>query len=344
MKPFQKTVLFYSSVKSKRMFSLQEYYKTDILILKKLGFKVKLSISAWDYFRFWEYDIAFIYFFRYGFFPALLSRLFFRKVVFTGGIDNLNRETTRNLHYRLQQLFFSLCYLVANRVVFVSNADMHNVGRFLPIHRMSKHKLSWHVIDYEKYIWKGDVTKEKLISTIAWMQKVQNITRKGVDRSVCVFAELLKLDPTFKMVIIGPTGAETSYLFDLIQKLGLADKVIVTGALPEEEKILWLKKSSFYLQLSEYEGFGIAAIEALASGNVVLHSNKGGLSDAIGSFGVIVNDTDNYAAIASIIQYNYTSTGKQYNFHMAMEHVGSNFQINRRFNDFDMLFRDLLNV
>ena len=39
----KKTVLFYSSVKTKKMFSIQSYYRNDIMILRDLGYRVRLS-------------------------------------------------------------------------------------------------------------------------------------------------------------------------------------------------------------------------------------------------------------------------------------------------------------
>ena len=85
----KKTVLFYSSVKTKKMFSIQSYYRNDIMILRDLGYRVRLSKSCWDFVRFWRYSIAFVYFYRYGFFAALWAKLLGKKAYFTGGIDYL---------------------------------------------------------------------------------------------------------------------------------------------------------------------------------------------------------------------------------------------------------------
>ena len=76
----KKTVLFYSSVKTKKMFSIQSYYRNDIMILRDLGYRVRLSKSCWDFVRFWRYSIAFVYFYRYGFFAGM-CKLFFLSCV-----------------------------------------------------------------------------------------------------------------------------------------------------------------------------------------------------------------------------------------------------------------------
>ena len=80
-----KRILFYSNVKTKKQFSVQGFYRTDIDILKKLGFKVKLSKHWYDFLLFNKYDLAFLYFYRYSLIPAMISKIFRKKVFFTGG-------------------------------------------------------------------------------------------------------------------------------------------------------------------------------------------------------------------------------------------------------------------
>ena len=87
-----KHILFYSSVKTKKQFSYQEYYRTDIRILRDLGFTVHLSNRGMDFLYFWKYDIAFIYFYRYGVIPSFFARIFGKKIYFTGGIDFLDQS------------------------------------------------------------------------------------------------------------------------------------------------------------------------------------------------------------------------------------------------------------
>ena len=103
----KKTVLFYSSVKTKKMFSIQSYYRNDIMILRDLGYRVRLSKSCWDFVRFWRYSIAFVYFYRYGFFAALWAKLLGKKAYFTGGIDYLEPSFATPFQRYVQALFLS---------------------------------------------------------------------------------------------------------------------------------------------------------------------------------------------------------------------------------------------
>lgn len=334
-------VLFYSSVKTKKMFSIQQYYKTDITILKELGYKVLLSNSFLDYFFFWRYDISFIYFYRYGLLPAFLSRMFFKPVIFTGGIDDLNVEYSGKKKYYLQKLFFNLCAIFASKIILVSNSDRNLIKKFKKKLNPNKYHLSFHVVDFEKYEYSFSLPKEKLITTIAWMVRKENIFRKGVDKAVKAFMIFHKLAPEFKMIIIGPKGEGSEIIENIIEENGYQDHIILTGAIKEKQKIDILKKSKYYLQLSSYEGFGIAAIEALASGNIVLHSGQGGLKDGVGHWGVTIDEISNYELISKKISSFEGRESTKKVIESGIEHVRRNFIYEKRFADFKRILNQI---
>jgi glycosyltransferase involved in cell wall biosynthesis len=298
----KKKVLFYSSVKTKRMFSIQGFYRTDIQILRENGFEVLLSKHFWDFFLFWKYDIAFIYFYRFGLFPAIISKLFFKKVFFTGGIDDLDLDYAGVKKYFIQKIFFKLCNLFSDTSIVVSKADLKNIQSIYVKNRLPKNlELSFHVIDFDSYKYTFTIEKQKVMTTIAWMLREENVFRKGVDKTVEVFDSLLKIDNEWKLMIIGPKGKGTEIIEKLIQEKGIEKSVFLLGSISEEEKINFLKISTIYMQLSVYEGFGIAAIEALAAGNIVFHSGKGGLKDGVSNFGIEVENLSDSFQIASLI-------------------------------------------
>jgi len=144
-----KRILFYSSVSTKRMFSIQQFYRTDICILRDLGYDVKLSNSFINYFFFWKYDLSLIYFYRYGLLPALIAKFFLKKVVFTGGIDYLDKNYAGLKSYRIQKILFKFCILFSDKNILVSNSDIKNINSFKSKLPESKFPLSFHVIDFK---------------------------------------------------------------------------------------------------------------------------------------------------------------------------------------------------
>lgn len=337
-----KKILFYSSDKTKKMFSIKQFYRTDICILRDLGFKVKLSNSIPDFLLFWQYDFAFIYFYRYGLFPAIIAKLFKKKVIFTGGIDYLEKNYAGYKSYTIQKYFFLLCTFFSDKNILVSNSDRRNIRNFKSQLPETKFPLSFHVLNFEEFKFNDIKKKSKLFCTISWMTRQENVKRKGVDKSLYLFKKLHDLDNEFRMIIIGTKGEGTKLIEEIIIKENLDKLVTLTGSISEHDKIIILKKSSVYSQLSYYEGFGIAAIEALASGNIVIHTGKGGLMDGIGDNGILVEDED-YEKIALKIKKVLSDP----EFHLKMinqgiKHVSENFRYEKRLADFRKIFSSLL--
>ena len=78
-------------------------------------------------------------------------------------------------------------------------------------------------------------------------------------------------------------------------ELGLHDAVTFYGAV-EDAKVRELFDTADVLVLtSEHEGFGVPAVEALASGVPVVANRAGALPEVVGDAGVLVDATDPYA-------------------------------------------------
>lgn len=327
-------ILFYSSVKTKKMFSIQSYYRNDIQILKDLGYEVYLSKSIKDFCLFWKYDIAFLYFYRYAFFASFIAKCFKKKVYFTGGIDYLEKSFATPNQRRLQIVFFKLCNLFSDKNILVSTTDYMNVKEIYKGEIPNKCIKSYHIIDFPKFKFNPKYDKkENIITTIAWMVNLDNVFRKGVDKTIKAFSLFVRNHSDYKLVIAGPSGKGSEYILHLIEELNLFDKVEYRGSISENEKIKLLKKSKIYTQLSIYEGFGIASIEALAAGNIVIHSGNGGLKDAIGDNGYIV-DINDINSIAAAMESAVNTINNSELIVNAVNYVKENFSYNKRLSDF----------
>jgi len=336
----KKRVLFYASVSNKKLFETMGFYSTDISILSEMGFEVSTTNSIIDFLKFWDYDICFIYFWTKGVVPAFISKLFHKKVIFTGGIDSLDQSYNKcKYDYNIKKVFFKLCTLFSDANIIVSKTDLENIHKIG--YSISNIHLVPHVINFKKYEYDNRV-KENIITTIAWMGTVKNVQRKGVDKVLYVFQEFLRINDHFKLIIIGKTGKGTKYLQEIAQELNISENIIFTGSISEVLKVDYLKSSKVYFQLSEYEGFGIAAIEALAAGNIVLHSGKGALSYTISDFGIQVEDMTNYKEIANLLNKICINYKNQSDFiQQGIKYVRDNFSYNIRKNKVSNLIYNL---
>jgi glycosyltransferase involved in cell wall biosynthesis len=289
-------ILFYSSVKTLADLKIQKFYVNDIYCLERAGHTVQITNRKRDFLRIFNYDCAFIYFFRKGVLPAIMARLFFKKVYFTGGIDDLSLNK-KSFNYFLQKYLFIICYFFSNKIFLVSNSDVLNskqlINKFTDGSKIIYSPHSIYEFNYLKKLLsipKLKYSKSNVFSTICWMSSVGNVKRKGLDKALYLFRSYLDLNNcSGTLYIIGVLGAGSEFLKVLIDELKLNDNVIFTGEISEFSKHRLLLRSNYYIQLSSYEGFGVAAIEALAHNNIVIHSGKGGLSDTLKSFGEIIN-------------------------------------------------------
>jgi N-acetyl-alpha-D-glucosaminyl L-malate synthase BshA len=111
---------------------------------------------------------------------------------------------------------------------------------------------------------------QKIITHISNFRKV-----KRIPDVVKIFNEIQKAMPA-KLMMVGD-GPEREPAEKLCQDLGISDKVIFFGNSNEIDQILCY--SDLFLLPSETESFGLAALEAMASGVPVISSNSGGLPE-----------------------------------------------------------------
>ena len=98
---------------------------------------------------------------------------------------------------------------------------------------------------------------------------------KRVGDVVRIFAEVNKQVPS-KLLFVGD-GPERPMAEGLCRDLGLCDDMRFVGKQEQIEEILAI--SDLFLLTSDYESFGLAALEAMAAGVPVISTNAGGLPE-----------------------------------------------------------------
>ena len=147
----------------------------------------------------------------------------------------------------------------------------------------SRHKT--HFTDCQRDIMANE--NEKIITHISNFRKV-----KQIPDVIKVFFNIQKQIPA-KLMMVGE-GPERLEAEQLCESLGVTDKVVFFGNSNEIDKILCF--SDLFLLPSVTESFGLAALEAMASGVPVISSNTGGIPevniDGVSGFLSNVNDVE----------------------------------------------------
>ncbi len=131
------------------------------------------------------------------------------------------------------------------------------------------------------------------------------VARMGIDNLVTAFGESRDgLENAF--LVIGGKGVLLEELQRLVEKYNIADRVLFTGFIAEEELPDYYRCSDiFVLPTKELEGFGLVTVEALASGLPVLGTPIGGTLEIIGKFDprMLFADTSAFAIAEKLVEY-----------------------------------------
>jgi N-acetyl-alpha-D-glucosaminyl L-malate synthase BshA len=111
---------------------------------------------------------------------------------------------------------------------------------------------------------------ERLLLHASNFRKVKRVTDV-----VRIFAAVKKEIPA-KLLFVGD-GPERSTAEDLSRELGVCNDILFVGKQEQMEDILAI--ADVFLLTSEYESFGLAALEAMAAGVPVISTNAGGLAE-----------------------------------------------------------------
>jgi glycosyltransferase involved in cell wall biosynthesis len=119
--------------------------------------------------------------------------------------------------------------------------------------------------------------------------------RKNVGFLVRSFAGARLAD--VDLVLGGGTDAERASLASLAASLGIEDQVHFTGWIDDEDLPAMYRSAECFVYPSEYEGFGLQILEALASGCPVIASDSTSLPEVVGNAGELY-DSGNADSLA----------------------------------------------
>lgn len=147
--------------------------------------------------------------------------------------------------------------------LFDIKKDIHVVPNFIDL---DKHKHNF--TDCQRGMMAED--NERIITHISNMREV-----KQIPDVIKIFYNIQKELPA-RLMLVGE-GPEKEGAELLTEELGISDKVVFFGNSFEIDRILCF--SDLFLLPSRTESFGLAALEAMASGVPVISTNTGGLPE-----------------------------------------------------------------
>jgi glycosyltransferase involved in cell wall biosynthesis len=270
-------ICFFAPLADREAFHYNQFYAQDVRILEALSDELVLA-TRWSEIP-WDADLYFVWWWTWAFLPLLKAKLRGRPVVITGVLDLDNPMQgigffTRPLH---QRLLLRLSLGLADVNLFVSDLEYRRVPALLATRHPTYAPL---VVETALHPFSPGPRLPFLL-TICWLHG-ENPLRKGVDLSIQAHAQLLADHPGLELVVAGAHGDAVPELQALAESLGSSHRVRFPGRIDHAEKVRLLQTCSAYLQPSSFEGFGVAAAEAMASGAPVVASREGTLPEVLG--------------------------------------------------------------
>ena len=105
-------------------------------------------------------------------------------------------------------------------------------------------------------------------------------TRKNLFFLLDAWREVVRERPDARLVIAG-SGPLRGRLERYVGRLGLRDRVVLTGYVPENEKVAYYNLADVLLFPSSLEGFGLTVVEAMSCELPVVVSDRGSLPELV---------------------------------------------------------------
>jgi glycosyltransferase involved in cell wall biosynthesis len=126
-----------------------------------------------------------------------------------------------------------------------------------------------------------DLAREKVILSVGALQRRKN--------QIALVRAFQAVPPDWTLVLAGSEGYEAEAVLREIANSPVADRILVTGYISDEEVARWYRRASIFAFPSLDEGFGMPAIEAMAAGLPVIASNRSSLPEVCGDAAMLVD-------------------------------------------------------
>ncbi len=129
------------------------------------------------------------------------------------------------------------------------------------------------------------------------------VPRKGYDVLIAALAMLKDLP--WHLMIVGDRMRDTTTaarIDDLVREHALADRIVMTGAVPNERLATLYMNADVFVLPSRYEGYGMAFADAIAYGLPVIGTTGGAIPEAVPSEASVLVPPDDVSALASALR------------------------------------------
>ena len=251
------------------------------------------------------------------------------KLVFTSAAQRRHTRFTRFLISRMDSVI----------------ATSESSGRFLKV----PHTVVSHGVDCEQFFPSGECEASLKGTGLAGRFAIGCFGRvrhqKGTDLFIDAMIRLLPDYRDWTAVVTGRvTPQHREYherLLNQVRESGLEQRIVFLGEVPDVAP--WYRRLLLYVAPSRNEGFGLTALEAMASGTAVVASDAGAYPESVvdGETGAVVSAGDRDTLVSAIRRYLDNPTLAAAHGKNAREHACRNFSLENEVQGINSVYIDL---
>ncbi len=125
--------------------------------------------------------------------------------------------------------------------------------------------------------------------------------RKNIPTLIKAFEIVKKTNMDKKLVITGKMGWKCDSIFEYVAAKGLQKDIIFTGYVPNADLPGLYNNADLLIYPSQYEGFGLPPLEAMACGCPVITSNTSSLPEVVGDAGVQIDPSSPHSLADAVL-------------------------------------------
>lgn len=327
-------VLLLNGTKTTFYNELEKLGVTNIFSLGTSYYHVKYVFKIMPYLR--RYDLVHVHLFPAQYFAVLAKILSFSKVKLLFTEHSTGNRRLDNPRLRFAEKFIASYY---SRIICIT-AQVKNIlverlqidsSKLLVIENGVNLKKIQDAAAYDKTNFGYERNDILLIMVAAFRHEKDQDT---------VIKTLQKLPKNYKLILVGE-GARKKQLKDLVYSLHLQKQINFLGI--RQDVYSLLKMSDLAILSSHWEGFGLAAVEAMAAGIPVIGSNVSGLAQVIANPDLIFEKGDQADLAKKIVQL---ISDKFYYLEMQKFAVerSRNYDIGIMVSSYDNLYKNLIDA
>jgi len=243
-------------------------------------FSIKRIVYLFKYLKNNNFDIIHTHLFPTQYYVALM-KLFFKKTKF---ITTEHNTTNTRRKFYITRVLDKLVYKQYDRIIFISKGVKKQFTKDYQIKNCKKGIVLNNGIPLEKFYNRN---KKKIDPNNI---KLIMVARFDVQKDHETLLKALQLLPSNYTLSLVGEGPGMNRIKDLAKTLKIEPRISFLGFRKDIPKLY--KKHDIFILSSNWEGFGLVAIEAMAAGLPVIASDVPGLKEIVKDAGIIFTPKD----------------------------------------------------